>query len=331
MIQPGLRRARAYAVAAGLLLAAGCGSAEPSAAAPAPPSAVATSVPVPTTTTTAPAASDAPAPGTQAAPVTTTSPTRPECAGQPYPRSGFDCDFQHRFAAAEAYVARRPGTVGIVVRDRQTGAVWRNGHAGDLTWTASTIKLAMVVDLLLRDHAGKVSLTAADRTQLDAMLHSSDDDAATALWARYGGADHTAFNQAFPRYGLTSLQPQRGYSKVYPYWGFQKCTADDLDRLINYVLDELPAADRSYILDHLRAVAPNQQWGVWGAGPSARPGNKDGWSEEDGGWVMNSVGFLGPGERYTLSIMNNLRGKGGYDEGKQTDTEVARLIFAGRF
>lgn len=263
--------------------------------------------------------------------MTTTAAPATAKADCPYPDSGFDCDFQHRFAAAQAYVAKRPGTVGIVVRDRQTGAVWRNDHADDSTWTASTIKLAMVVDLFTRHRAGAISLSAGDRKLIDAMLHSSDDDAATALWTKYSGADHKEFNAAFPRYGLTSVKAIPGFSKVFPYWGFQKCTASDLDRLMSYVLTKLPAADRTAIVDRMRAVATNQQWGVWGAGKAARPGTKAGWSEEEGGWVMNSVGFVGPGERYTLAIMNNLRGKGGYDEGKATDTEVARLIFAGRF
>ncbi|SDC49236.1 Beta-lactamase class A [Actinokineospora iranica] len=248
-----------------------------------------------------------------------------------HPGSGFDCDLRGRFAEVQRYLAGRPGTVGVVVRDRATGAVWRNEHAGELTWTASTIKLGMVVDLLHRQRAGKIVLTPVDRALMTAMLHSSDDDAATTLWLRYSGVDHLTFNAAFPQYGLTSLRPQPGYGRIFPYWGFQKCTPDDLDRLINHVLDRVPAEDRAFILDQMRAVAPNQQWGVWGAGPGGRPGNKDGWSEEDGGWVMNSVGFVGPGERYTLAIMNNLRGQGGYDEGKATTTEVARILFAGRF
>jgi hypothetical protein len=247
------------------------------------------------------------------------------------PQSGFDCDFQRRFASVQAYLAKRPGTVGIVVRDRQTGAVWRNDHAGDLTWTASTIKLAMTVDLFLRDRAGAITLSTEDRSLIGAMLHSSDDNAADTLWFRYAGDDHLAFNNAFPKYGMTSLKPQAGFTDFYPYWGFQKCTADDLDRLMSYVLTQLPADLRDYILTQLRGVAANQQWGVWGAGPAATPGNKDGWSEEQGGWVMNSVGFVGPGERYTLAEMNNLRGKGTYDAGKATVTEVARLIFSGRF
>jgi hypothetical protein len=272
-----------------------------------------------------------PSSGSAPSTVVSSSSSAPKTDDCPLPQSGFDCDFQKRFVAVRSYVAKRPGTVGIVVRDRQTGAVWRNEHAGDMTWTASTIKLAMVVNLLLRDRSGEISLSTEDRSLIDAMLHSSDDNAADTLWFRYAGDDHLTFNNAFPAYGMTSLQPQKGFSKFYPYWGFQKCTADDLDRLINYVLTKLPADVRDYIVGKLRVVAANQQWGVWGAGPAARPGNKDGWSEEQGGWVMNSVGFVGPGERYTLAVMNNLRGKGDYDDGKATDTQVAKLLFNGRF
>ena len=249
----------------------------------------------------------------------------------PYPESGFDCDFQRRFAAAQRYVDTRPGTTALVVRDRASNVVWRNPHAGDMTWTASTIKLAMAADLLVRDRSGDIDLTAADRAAMDAMLFDSDDKAATELWMRYSGPDHTLFNKHFPRYGLVSLRPQPGYGRVYPYWGFQKTTADDLDRLMVHVLGELAAEDRAYLVDRMRAVAPSQQWGLWAAGPAARPGNKNGWADEDGGWVMHSIGFVGPDERFTAVILNDLRGEGGYDEGRETTTEAARLLFAGRF
>jgi hypothetical protein len=251
--------------------------------------------------------------------------------GCPLPATGFDCDLQRRIVAVQAYVRTRPGTVGIVLRDRQTGAVWRNAYASTLVWTASTIKLAMTVDLFTRQQQGLLTLTATDRTQIQAMLHSSDDDAADALWFRYAGADHFTYNNRFPAYGMTSLQPQQGFTNYYPYWGFQKCSPDDLDRLVQYLLTRLDATDRAYIVNQLQNVDPDQQWGVWGAGAAAQPGNKDGWSEEQGGWVINSVGFVGPNQRYTLAIMNSLNGEGGYAEGTATDSRVAATLFAGRF
>jgi hypothetical protein len=127
------------------------------------------------------------------------------------------------------------------------------------------------------------------------------------------------------------LRPVPGYAEHDPYWGFQKCTPRDLDRLMTYVLTKLPASERSYLVHELRTVDPVQRWGVWGAGPAAHPGNKAGWSEEDGGWVVNTVGFVGEDERYAVTVMNNLRGEGGYAAGRTTVTQVAKLAFAGYF
>jgi hypothetical protein len=248
----------------------------------------------------------------------------------PTPVAQADDDAAARIAAADSYLSTRPGTVGYVLRDRTTGAVYRNAHATDSVWTASTIKLAMVVDLLTRQRAGAITLTDSDNRLIAAMLHSSDDDAADTLWARYSGADHQAFNNDFPSYGMTGLRPQRGYSNTYPYWGFQKATPDDLDRLINYTLTRLDPADTASIVTQLQHVDADQQWGVWGAGPAMAPGNKDGWSLEDTGWVINTVGFAGPGQRYTLAVMNDLGGAGGYADGVATTTHLAQLLLAGR-
>ncbi|MDT5018032.1 MAG: hypothetical protein QOD39_4192, partial [Mycobacterium sp.] len=224
----------------------------------------------------------------------------PAMAADPVARA--DDDMAVRVAGADSYLATRPGVVGYVLRDRATGEVYRNSHAADPMWTASTIKLAMVVDLLSRQRAGSIALTDDDKRLIAAMLHSSDDDAADTLWSRYSGSDHLAYNNDFPAYGLTNLRPQRGFSNTFPYWGFQKATPDDLDRLINYTLTALDPSDTAGIIAALQHVAPNQQWGVWGAGPAMTPGNKDGWSVEDHGWVINSVGFAGQRQRYTLAV-----------------------------
>lgn len=258
-------------------------------------------------------------------PTPTPTPTPSATPSCPYPSSGFDCDFQNRFAAAQAYLKTRPGTVGIVVRDRTTGAVWRNSYANTLVWTASTVKLAMSVDLLLRDRAGSITLTDADRGLIHNMLNFSDDNAADTLWFKYGGPD---FATRFPSYGLTGITFVAGFQH---YWGYMKCAPADLDRLIQYVLTRLPTDLRDYIVDEMRHVAADQQWGVWGAGPAAQPGNKDGWSLEQGGWVINSVGFVGPGQRYTLAMMNSLNGQGVYADGTATISHVAELMFSGRF
>ncbi|RDI67651.1 hypothetical protein DFR76_10248 [Nocardia pseudobrasiliensis] len=265
------------------------------------------------------------APALQAGPASAV-PVRTEgCA------DGFDCDMSARIKKVDAYLSGRPGVVGYVVRDRVTGAVHSNGNADTPFWTASTIKLAIAEDLLNRARVGAIALTPQDRGLLESMLATSNDNAADVLWAKFSGPDHRAFNNAFVANGMASLDPKpTPPGRAFPDWGFQQCTPADLDRLMNNVLDHMHPDDRGYLLDRMRNVDANQHWGVWGAGAAMRPGLKNGWSDEQGGWVVNSVGFAGPDERYTLGIMNYLGDQGGYADGEQTTTRVAEILFSGR-
>ncbi|MEV6320196.1 tat pathway signal sequence [Nocardia sp. NPDC051787] len=244
--------------------------------------------------------------------------------------AGFDCDMSSRIAAVDAYLKNRPGATGYVVRDRVSGGIYANANAESAVWTASTIKLAIAADLLNRARVGAIALPPEDRGLLESMLATSNDGAADLLWTKYAGIDRMAFNNAFRANGMTSLVPQPTNTALFPDWSFQKCTAADLDRLMNHILEQMHPDDRNYLVDRMRAVDSNQHWGVWGAGAKMRPGLKNGWSSEEGGWVVNSVGFAGPGERYTLAIMTSLGDSGGYTEGADTDTKVAEMLFAGR-
>ena len=209
------------------------------------------------------------------------------------------------FGEAAAFLARQPGFLGIVVRDRRTNAVWRSGATDHLTWAASTVKLAMVVSLLEQARVGQVTLDAKARQQIADVLNWSSDDAADALWNRYEG------EKMVPRftgkYGMAKLAFQAGFPHR---WGHMKCTPDDLLALMGYIADKALPEDRTFLIDSMRSVGPVQRWGVWGAGPDQRPGNKDGWSvEPDGGsrhWVADSVGFAGPDERYLVAVMYHL-------------------------
>ncbi|WP_084759546.1 tat pathway signal sequence [Nocardia mangyaensis] len=243
---------------------------------------------------------------------------------------GFDCDMSSRIAKVNSYLAGRPGVVGYVLRDRQTGGTYANEHAENQVWTASTIKLAIAADLLNRARVGAIGLSPDDRHNMEAMLATSNDHATDVLWNKYIGFDRLAYNNAFRGYGMTSLIPQPTDTALFPDWSFQKCTAADLDRLMNTILDTMHPDDLNYLLDRMRSVDSNQHWGVWGAGSRMRPGLKNGWSAEADGWVVNSVGVAGNGERYTLAIMNALGSDGGYTEGAETDTKVAELLLAGR-
>jgi hypothetical protein len=270
---------------------------------------------------TSPAGQAGPSPSPSPQPVT--SARAAACPATPH---GFSCVMRSRIAAAERFLRGRPGFTGIVLHDRATGAVWRNKYAGTPVYMASTSKLAMAVTLLLRNQAGVIHLSSADWAALGQMLHVSSDTAADDLWFKYGASFYTS---EFPRIGLASAQylPQAGVSG--PYWGEMTCPADDLSALINYVLTSLPPPLRSYLVNALRHVGTDQHFGVWGAGPASRPGNKDGWSLEKPGWIIDSAGFAGPGARYTLAMMNSLNGQGGYRAGTDTVTQVAAILFRG--
>jgi hypothetical protein len=107
---------------------------------------------------------------------------------------------------------------------------------------------------------------------------------------------------------------------------------------MNYVLDKAPPRIRHYLVYRLQHVsALDQQWGVWGAGPANHPGNKDGWEQDPGPvgvWITNTVGFAGPGQRYTLAITYNMGsfgqvGNAGFKFGTNKLTQISAMLFQG--
>jgi hypothetical protein len=262
---------------------------------------------------------------TASSPMAASSPTgtpRTTCAASPW-----GCAQEQRFAAAKALIKKRPGQLGIVVQDRVTGEVWEAGTPSHLTWTASTIKLAMVTSLLERHRSGEITLDAKARQQIADMLSVSSNEAADALWSRYGKA--AMVNRFRTVYGMRGLTFVDGFDR---YWGFMKCTARDLAALMSYVLDRLNQDDRAYVIGAMRAVGSVQQWGVWAAGKALHPGTKDGWSlEKDAGskhWVTNTVGFAGDNERYIVAVMYHLPpGSGTLDGGVHAVTDLVATVF----
>ncbi len=256
------------------------------------------------------------------------SPVSQAARTQPCPRrpAGFSCTMRRRIAAVERYLKHRPGMIGIVLHDRSTGATWRNKYAGSQIYMASTSKLAMAITLLMQDRARVIHLSGTDRAVMYQMLHVSSDTAADDLWFKYGASFYTSY---FPRIGLADAQYLHQAGVSGPYWGEMTCTAEDESRVIGFVLDDMPASLRDYLVYQLRHVGAVQHFGVWGAGPASQPGNKDGWSVEIPGWIIDSVGFAGPGARFTLALMNSLEGQGGYHAGTDTVTQVAAILFRG--
>jgi hypothetical protein len=265
-------------------------------------------------------------------------PASPQPVGQPLPlhpslppnRSGscvaaadqFSCVMQQRIRLVKHYLAHQPGEIGVALYDRDSGASWGNKDAGTGFPAASTIKLAIITDVIRRQLTGRLSLSPATWALISEILYNSDDAAGDQLWFAY---EDGSFVQRIRRLGMRTAY----FSGSPPYWGFMYCSPDDLDDLMNYVLDKLPARDRDFIVDRMKRVGPIEQWGVWGAGRGNHPGNKDGWENQGSVWITNTVGFAGPHERYTLAIMDNLDGAGDFHQGSTTLSEIASLLFRG--
>jgi hypothetical protein len=232
----------------------------------------------------------------------------------------FSCLMRRRIRAAQRYLAGQPGRIGLVLHDRVTGATWRNANAATGFPAASTTKLAMAADLLLRAGAGRITLRPGDWALLHAALHDSSDVAADRLWYRF---ENGRFLRRIARFGMRGCRFSGS-----PYWGEMYCSPGDLGNLMNYVL-RLPGPGRGYLIGQLRHVGRVQQWGVWGAGHAHRPGNKDGWEDDGGTWVTDTVGFAGPDARYTLAIMDELPAPAGFHRGANTLTQVSGLLFQG--
>jgi Beta-lactamase enzyme family len=256
----------------------------------------------------------------KATPTPTPAPSRtPDCGV-------WGCAMQRQLTAAATLVRSEPGRLGITVLDRRTGAVWSAGTADHLMWASSTPKLALATSLLERSRAGEITLDATARQQLAAMLAVSDDNAADALWDRYGGA--ALLPRFRDRYGMTGATFVPGFPQR---WGFIKVSAPDLRRLMTYVLTRTDAEDRAYLVQALRTTGPIQHWGVWAAGPAQHAGAKDGWSiESDGGtkhWCTSSVGFAGAGERYVVAVMDDLPPGAGIAPGVHATSDVVATVF----
>ncbi len=243
---------------------------------------------------------------------------------------GFPCPMQSRIREVKRYIERLPGTLGIVLHNRATGATWHNANAATLIPAASTIKLAMMTDILLRNRAGQIQLTPADRAAMFQALYTSNDDDADYLWYRYESA---SFMDRVRAFGMSRTQ----FTSA-AYWGDVDTTARNLDNLMNYVLTRTPPHIRDYLVYRLQHVsALDQQWGVWGAGAANHPGNKDGWEQDPspvGVWITNTVGFAGPHQQYTLAIMYDMgsfdeNGNSGFKFGSNKLTQIAAMLFQG--
>ena len=140
-------------------------------------------------------------------------------------------------AAVDAAAAAADGGIAVVVLDAAGAELVTGADAEDSRYTASLVKLLVVQQLLARDAAGTLTLDAADRALMEQAVGASDDDAMSALWVAFDGAE--LVTAAAEEFGLTGTAAPETAGQ----WGQATTTAADYARFLAGLADHLDAAD----------------------------------------------------------------------------------------
>src|SRR6266498_4096935 len=174
-------------------------------------------------------------------------------------------------------------TLGAVGYDRVTGQELLSYEADRQFRSASLVKLMIAIDVLSRGA-------------------NENDRQRSALWVQDGGP--ALVTRVVSLVGLQGTEPPEVSGK----WGEVKLTAHDMVRVYQYVMDRLPAADHTLIVDAL-GQAPeyaddgfrqhfgipdglNMQWAI-----------KQGWGNNDSAMVLHSTGLVGAKWRYIVVLL----------------------------
>ena len=223
--------------------------------------------------------------------------------------------------AVRAFLATRSGEITAALYDVRTGRLFTL-NPGVREDEASIAKVDILATLL---HERGASLAGASAGEAAAAIDESDNDAAQDLWEDAGGDPSIgAFNAAA---GMTQtvLDPTG-------VWGHDETTAVDQIHLLE-VLDApnalLPAPAREYELALMRAVTPDQAWGVSaGVLAPARVALKNGWlpPTNEPGWQVNSIGIVrGRGRHYLLAVLTEDDAAMAY--GTETIEGISQLVW----
>ena len=194
------------------------------------------------------------------------------------------------------------GAISVSATNVATGATFTWGATNGMT-TASVAKLDTLETMLLLHQQSGQALDEDEASEASAMIEDSDNDAADWLWNDVGGDSAvTAANKTF---GLTST-----VVGTDGYWGLSTTSAADQVALLKQLVGAttLTPSSQSYALGLMRAVDPDQAWGVSAvADPGTATALKNGWlavSDDDDLWTVNSVGLVSVhGQQIALAVM----------------------------
>jgi hypothetical protein len=207
--------------------------------------------------------------------------------------------------AVDALDRASPNTrFGVAVLDRTTGQLAVGAGGATAFYSASVVKLYTVVAILHRVEAGSVTLTAADRTNIQQALVASDDQAMNALWEKFGGPQTVA--QTISLVGLKDSRPPDDSSE----WGETLISARDVVAVYDYVLRSMAASSRDMIMGALEQAQDkgadgfDQAFGL--INPPRKPdvAAKQGWMWISSDFYLHTTGVLGADDRYVVAVLS---------------------------
>jgi hypothetical protein len=169
---------------------------------------------------------------------------------EPYPSAD-------AIAAASSFLASRAGRTSFAVMDSTGRLSGRNVY--ERFETASVVKVMFLVAYLQMLSARHRELSSADNALLYPMIHISDNEAASSVFAIVGNG---AIARVARESGMTDYAPGVGW------WAFTQSTAADQARLFLALERLIPRRFYAYARGLLAGIEPSQSWGF---PPIARP------------------------------------------------------------
>jgi hypothetical protein len=204
-------------------------------------------------------------------------------------------------AAARRFVHTRAGHIGFAIAD--TGGRVTGYHLHQRFASASLVKGMLLVAYLRR--VGKGSLSPGGRALLYPMIHVSDNNAASAVFAIIGG--QSGLQRLAKTVGMTDF----GTS---PAWGFTQMSPADQARFFFVQESLIPKHLRGYARELLGGVAAEQSWGIPAAArPRFRVFFKGDWNPAHG--IVNQAARLERrGAKVAIAVLQDSTPSMGYGE-----------------
>ncbi len=227
----------------------------------------------------------------------------------PFPSSG-------AVAAAGRFLDGRAGATAYAVVDDTGRLAGERVH--ERFETASIVKVMMLVSYLQMLAAEHRGVDAAANAILYPMIHISDNDAASAVFAAIGG--YPALERIAAQSQMTDFVPGVGW------WAYTQTSAADQARFFFELDGLIPVRFDAYARGLLSGIEPSQSWGV---PPVARPRYvvffKTGALPSQG--LFNEAALLErPGVRLALCVLSD--GDPSMDYGEATIAGVGSTLLS---